>query len=111
MFMAFTPRIVFIATPSLEEARNLAKLILEAHLAACVNLVPGVESHYWWKDKIENAAEVLLMIKSSAEQFEKLRELVSLHHSYECPEVVAVAPEEMAPTYREWWKTSLGLED
>ena len=86
-------------------------MILEARLAACVNLVQGVESHYWWKEKIENASEVLLMVKSSAEQFEQLRELVLLHHSYECPEVMAVNPDEMAPSYRQWWKTSLGLED
>ena len=44
--MAFSPRIVYITAPTLEEARGLAKLILEAHLAACVNLIPGVESHY-----------------------------------------------------------------
>jgi periplasmic divalent cation tolerance protein len=109
--MPFSPRIVFVAVPSLEQARSLAKLILEQHLAACVNLVPGVESHYWWKDKLETAGEVLLVIKSSAEQFEQLLEMVSLHHSYECPEVVAVTPEEMAPTYRRWWMESLSPED
>jgi periplasmic divalent cation tolerance protein len=109
--MPFSPRIVFITAPNLEEARGLAKLILEARLAACVNLVPGVESHYWWKDMIGNASEVLLMVKSSGEQFEQLRELVSLHHSYACPEIVAVNPEEVAPAYREWWKTGLGGKD
>ena len=109
--MAFSPRIIFIAAPSLDEARGLAKLILEQHLAACVNLLPGMESHYWWKEKLETATEVLLMIKSSAEQFEKLLELVSLHHAYECPEVVAVNPEEIAPTYRQWWMERLAQED
>ena len=52
-----------------------------------------------------------MVIKSSAEQFEPLQKLVSLHHSYECPEITAIAPEEMAPTYREWWRESLSLED
>ncbi len=77
------------------------------HLAACVSLVPGVESHYRWKGKLEVTAEVQLLIKSSAEQFEVLRELIALHHSYECPEVVAISPEEIAPAYRQWWEASL----
>jgi periplasmic divalent cation tolerance protein len=109
--MPFSPRIVFITAPGLAEARNLAKLILEQHLAACVNLVPGVESHYWWKEKLETGVEILLVVKSSAERFEQLCELVALHHSYECPELVALKPEEIAPIYREWWKKSLSLED
>jgi periplasmic divalent cation tolerance protein len=106
--MSFTPRIVLVTAPSLEEARGLAKVILEGHLAACVNLVPGVESHYWWEEKLETGAEVLLVIKSSVEHFEALRELVALHHSYACPEVVALEPREIAPVYRQWWEKTLG---
>ncbi len=108
--MPFTPRIVFVTAPGLNEARVLAKLILEARLAACVNLMPGFESHYRWQGKLEAAAEVLLVIKSSAEQFEPLRELVARNHPYECPEVVACAPEEIAPAYRLWWEESCGPE-
>ena len=102
-----TPRLVFVTVPSLEEARNLAQGILQKHLAACVNLVPGLESHYWWQGKLESAAEVLLLIKSSAEQFEALAEHVRWHHSYDCPEIVAVAPGEIAPEYRAWWEESM----
>ena len=74
--MPFTPRLVFVTASSLEEARNLAQGILEKHLAACVNLVPGVESHYRWQGKLETAAEVMLVIKSSAEQFEALAGMI-----------------------------------
>ena len=105
--MAFSPRIVMVSAPSMEHARGLAQVILEQRLAACVNLVPAVESHYWWQGKLESAAEVLLLIKSSAENFEALRSLVALHHPYECPEVVALDPGEMAPSYREWWEAAL----
>jgi len=105
--MAFTPRLVLVTVPNLEEARGLAKIILEKHLAACAGLVPGVESHYWWQGKLETATEVLLLIKSSAEQFETLREVIALHHSYDCPEVVAVIPEEIAPAYRAWWQENM----
>ena len=74
--MAFDPRLVFVIAPGLEEARGLARLILEKRLAACVNIVPGIESHYWWQGKLETSGEVLLLIKSSAEQFEALAEII-----------------------------------
>ncbi len=102
--MPFTPRFVFVTASSLEEARSLARGILEAHLAACVNIVPVVESHYRWKGEVETSTEVMLVIKSSAEQFEALAGMVRRLHSYECPEIVAVAPEEISPGYRAWWE-------
>jgi periplasmic divalent cation tolerance protein len=109
--MPFTPQIVFVTASSIEEARHLAQVILEKHLAACVNLVPGVESHYWWKEKLETSAEILLMIKSSAEQFEALQEVIRWKHSYDCPEIVAVAPEQISPDYRAWWEKETGDDE
>jgi periplasmic divalent cation tolerance protein len=109
--MPFTPRLVFVTASSLEEARNLAQAILDKRLAACVNLIPGVESHYGWQGKLETAVEVMLVIKSSAEQFEALCEAIHLRHSYECPEIVAVAPEEMSPEYRTWWEGEMRSGD
>jgi periplasmic divalent cation tolerance protein len=101
--MPFTPHLVFVTAPNLEEARKLAQGILDQRLAACVNFIPGVESHYWWQGKLEKAAEVILVIKSSAEQFEALAGFVRKHHSYECPEIVSVAAHEISPGYRSWW--------
>ena len=101
--MPFTPRLVYVTSSSLEEARDLAQGILEQRLAACVNFIPGVESHYWWQGKLEKAAEVMLVIKSSAEQFEALAGFVRKHHSYECPEIVSVSPHKISPGYRSWW--------
>jgi len=105
--MPFTPRLVFVTASSLVEARNLAQGILEAHLAACVNLIPAVESHYRWKGKIEKSSEVMLVIKSSAEQFDSLAGFVRKHHSYECPEIIAVAAHEISPAYRSWWDEAM----
>jgi periplasmic divalent cation tolerance protein len=99
-----TPRIVFVTALSLEQARTLTQLILERHLAACVNLIPGVESHYRWHGKVETSAEVMMIIKSSAEKFPALAELIKRRHSYECPEIVAIAPGEMSSEYRGWWE-------
>ncbi len=105
--MPFTPRLVFVTAASVEEARKIAQAILEKHLAACVNIIPSVESHYWWEGKLEQAAEVQMLIKSSAEQFEALTEVVRQNHSYRCPEIVAIAPGEMSPDYRAWWESLL----
>jgi periplasmic divalent cation tolerance protein len=105
--MPFTPRVVFVTASSVEEARTLAKGILEERLAACVNILPGIESHYWWQGKIDTASEVTLLIKSSAEQFEALAGFVRKHHSYECPEIVAVAAHEISPAYRSWWDEAM----
>jgi len=105
--MPFTPRLVFVATSSRKEARKLAKGILEQRLAACVNLIPCAESHYWWKGKLEKTDEVMLLIKSSAEQFEALAGYVRKHHSYECPEIVAFAAHEISPSYRSWWDEAM----
>jgi periplasmic divalent cation tolerance protein len=98
------PRLVLVTAAGIEEARRIADAVLEPRLAACVNIVPGVESHYWWQGRLEQGNEVLLLIKTSAEQFEPLAEVVRANHSYECPEIVALEPREIAPGYRAWWE-------
>jgi len=102
--MPFTPRLVFVTASSIDEARAIARAVLDRRLAACVNILTGVESHYWWREKLESASEVMLLIKSSAEQFDALSALVKEKHSYECPEILAVSPTEIAPAYRAWWE-------
>ena len=99
-----TPRLVFVTASNLEEARKLAQLILDRHLAACVNLISDVESHYLWHGKLETAAEVMLVIKSSAEKFRAIAELIKRRHSYKCPEIVAVAPDKISSDYLAWWE-------
>jgi periplasmic divalent cation tolerance protein len=103
-----TPRLVLITAPSIDEARKIAAALLQPRLAACVNILPGVESHYWWQGKLECGNEVLLLIKTSAEQFEAVSAAVRAGHSYECPEIVALDPREMAPSYRNWWEGEMG---
>lgn len=102
-----TPRLVLVTASSLDEARRIAEALLQPRLAACVNLVPGVESHYWWEGRLERGNEVLLVVKTSAEQFAAVAAMVKATHSYACPEIVAVDPAEMAPAYRVWWEGEL----
>jgi len=101
--MPFTPRLVLVTASSVDEARKLTKGIIEHHLAACVNIIPGVESHYVWKGELRKDAEVLMLIKSSAEEFETLAGYIRKHHSYECPEIMTIPPKEISPGYRSWW--------
>lgn len=102
-----SPRVVLITASSQEEARRVADALVERGLAACVNIVPGVESVYRWKGETQRDAEWLLIAKSSAEYFPKLRDALREVHSYECPECVALAPDAVSADYLDWWNQSL----
>src|SRR5260221_4812334 len=81
-------RIVLTTASSPEEARGIARALVERRLAACVNIVPGIESVYRWQGKVETTAESLLIIKTQAELFDRLREAIGELHSYDLPECV-----------------------
>ncbi len=93
---------------SAKEARTIARAVLKAKLAACVNIVPGIESHYWWQGKMERSSEHLLLIKSSRLQFARLTALVKKTHSYQTPEIIAVPLAALETSYAKWWRESLG---
>ncbi len=80
--------IVFVTAPGLEVARELSAGILERRLAACANLVPGVESHYWWEGKICNEAEVLMILKTTENSLVDLEAHVLEAHPYDTPDFV-----------------------
>jgi|YelNatPaOPRAMG01_1025707.scaffolds.fasta_scaffold00278_68 periplasmic divalent cation tolerance protein len=82
--------IVFITCQNLEEARKIAKALLSKRLAACINILPQIESFYWWKNKIEESKEALLLIKSKTSLLNELINEVKLIHSYETPEIIAL---------------------
>jgi periplasmic divalent cation tolerance protein len=95
-------RIVLSTAGSVEEARKIARELVERRLAACVNIVPQVESIYRWQGKVESAREWLLLIKTTAEQFEKVRDAIRELHLYDLPECIAVAIEDGSPEYLRW---------
>jgi len=90
-----------------EEAGRVARALLDEKLAACVSLVPGARSFYHWKGAIESAAECLLIIKTSRAHFSALRAALEKAHSYEVPEVVALAIVDGAPNYLNWLESSI----
>ena len=95
-------RLVITTCPSMEEAEALAEKVLEARLAACVNIVPGVLSLYEWQGKLEREQEFMLLIKSRSEGFPELEKLVQASHSYELPELIAVPIDEGSAPYLNW---------
>jgi periplasmic divalent cation tolerance protein len=103
-----TDNIVVLSTcPDEEDAARLARLLVEEKLAACVSVVPGVRSFYRWKGAVESAGECLLVIKSSRALFGELREAIEKAHSYEVPEVLALAVVDGAPNYLNWLGSSI----
>ena len=95
-------RLVLTTCGSFEEARSIAHTLVERQLAACINIVPQVESIYRWQGEIETATECLLIIKTTAKVFDSLREALSKLHSYELPECIEIPIEAGSPAYLEW---------
>lgn len=94
--------VVLVTAGSLGEARKIARSLVEAGLAACVSLVPSVESVYWWEGKIESSRERLLVIKTVREVFPKLHSEVRKLHSYTTPEIICLPIIDGSPSYLAW---------
>ena len=88
----------------------MARSLVEERLAACVNIAPGVESVYRWKDAVETAQEALLVIKTTAAAFGALRERILEIHGYDVPEVLAIPVVEGAAGYLKWLGEQVGGE-
>jgi periplasmic divalent cation tolerance protein len=94
--------LVFTNLPDDDSAEKLTHLIIEARVAACVSRLAPCFSTYRWKDKIETAAEVPLMIKTSRAAYFRLEKLIREAHPYELPEIVAVPVTAGFPAYLDW---------
>jgi periplasmic divalent cation tolerance protein len=104
------PIAVFITAPDKEEASRLADMLVERKLAACVQILPAMESVYRWQGKIERQTEMLLIAKTLATKFTELEREVRAIHSYETPEIVAVALTALSEPYRQWLDASVTTE-
>ncbi len=96
-----------ITTPSLEEAETLAAGLVEARLAACVNIVPQVRSVYRWQGAVQKESEALMVCKTMVTHWETLREWVSQHHSYDVPEIIQIPINAGASSYLDWIRECL----
>ena len=94
--------VVLVTAGSTEEAERIARALVEERLAACVNLVPGIRSIYRWEGKIADDGEILLVAKTRRDSFAALERRVRELHSYEVPEVLALAVTDGSAPYLDW---------
>lgn len=94
--------IALVTAPDLKTARRLAAAALEARLVACANLVPRIESHYWWQGKLERGAEVLLIFKTTEQHLRNLENLIIEEHPYDTPEFIVLPIKSGNRRYLDW---------
>jgi periplasmic divalent cation tolerance protein len=96
------PLVVLMTAGSRDEAVRLAEMLVGSRLAACVQILPEMESVYWWEEKIQRAPEHLLLAKTTLDNFEMLEREVHALHSYETPEIIALPVNASSAPYLEW---------
>ena len=94
--------VILVTTRSSEEAHKIANELLKLKKAACVNIIPGVRSLFWWQGTLDSASENLLIIKTKASLLNEIVTLVTRIHSYDIPEIIALPIVGGNPDYMEW---------
>ena len=93
---------VYTTYPSIVEAEQAGRVLLERRLCACVNILPGMVSIYWWQGALERGDEVVMLIKTRASLAEKVRTAVKDMHSYTTPAILVIPLESVDPDYHAW---------
>ena|SRR5438093_13524831 len=99
--------LALVTAPDMKTARALARAALKARLAACVNLIPGIESHYWWEGKIEAGTEVLMLLKTTKDRIAVLEKLIVKDHPYDTPEFLVLSLRRGNKRYLDWLSQSV----
>ena len=104
--MAEEVLVILTTWPDAEAAREAGRTLVEEKLAACANIVPGVESIYRWEGKVETSAEVLMILKTTIARYQMLETRIRALHSYELPEIVSLRVTDGLPAYLRWVEQS-----
>jgi periplasmic divalent cation tolerance protein len=99
--------IVLVTAPDLKTARRLARAVLTRRLIACANLIPKLESHYWWKGKIETGLEVLMVLKTRSSKLAALEKLILAEHPYDTAEFIVLPISQGSKRYLDWITNSV----
>ena len=94
--------VVLVTAPDVKTARKLARAALARRLIACANLIPKIESHYWWQGKIESGAEVLLVLKTTTARLAALEKMIVTKHPYDTPEFLVLPISRGSKRYLAW---------
>lgn len=99
--------LVLSTFPDIEKARQIGTSLVESQLAACVNLIPAIESIYRWQGALEHGTEVLAIFKTTSAAYAAFEARLKMLHPYEVPEIVAVKPGEISASYAAWLQESV----
>ncbi len=99
--------VVLITVPNVDEGEKISRLLLDRRLAACVNTIPGLDSHFWWQGKLDFASELLLVVKTKSALVDEITRTVKEAHSYSVPEVIALPIIGGNQEYLDWIEESV----
>src|SRR5678816_939336 len=99
--------VILVTAPDVKAARKISQAVLKKRLAACANIIPKIESHYWWRGKLESSAEALIIFKSTKGRLAALEATVLENHPYETPEVIALPLASGNENYLRWVSDSV----
>jgi len=103
--------VVYTTCGNITEAEAIARTLIESRQAACVNVIPGLLSYYRWQGKVENDAELLLMIKTERGSVDAVRHTLEMLHSYDLPEMIVLPIIDGSPNYLEWMEQEMQQQD
>ena len=106
--MADEPLLVLSTFPDLETARRISGQVLEQKEAACANILPAIESIYWWKGKVETGNETLVLFKTTVDHYDRFQTILRGLHPYEVPEIIALPINRGLPDYLQWLTSNCG---
>lgn len=99
--------VIFCTCPDVKTAEDISENILQKKVAACVNIINGLTSKYWWQGKIVRDSESLMIIKSKTSHFNRIKELIESSHPYEVPEIIRIAIKDGNEPYLKWIDSSV----
>ena len=102
---------ILVTAPTVQVARKLARGALEQRLVACANIIPRIESHYWWQGKIDSSAEVLIVFKTTLRNVRAFEKFVLEKHPYDTPEFIALPIASGTNRYLDWLAASVNQSD
>lgn len=100
-------RLIFVTVGNYESARQMARTLVSEQLAACCNIIHGVDSIFGWRGSIQEAQEIMMIIKTSADRLELLEHRIRELHTYDVPEIISVALQESSAEYLQWLRGTL----
>ena len=98
--------LVYCTVPSIAEAKKIAGVVIEKRMAACCSIIENVTSIFHWQNKIEEAQEVLLLIKTTGKIYQQLEKEIKMIHSYSVPEIMATTIDYASSAFKEWVQES-----